>query len=185
MIANTLSRFRYLLFLINFSGPVFASGGSYPALLNSERIAERYGNFGIEILQAENGRRLSSLYSVVEGQKTMRTLALVEFTGADDPRLAAEHARVLAGESIGAVFKATGWTIEKISPRFCLSKLDLEELPELSAMDIDLPASFATHNYIFRVKKGDSSIDYASITEIHHPDYLQPADLTKAKLADC
>ena len=181
----TLSRFRYLLFILNFSSPAFLGACSPSAPLNSERISERYGNYGIEVLQSNNGRRLSSLYSTDDGQKIMRTLALVEFIGADNPQLANEHERIISGESIGAVFKEEEWAIEKISSRFCQSNLDLDLMPELSRMDIDLPARFATHHYIFRVQKGESSIDYASITEIHHPDYLQTGDLTNGNLADC
>ena len=185
MKSNILSKYRYMLFLLNFSGPVILDASGHPTPLNSERIAERYGNYGIEILQAGNGRRLSSLYSTGNGQKTMRTLALVEFTGADHALVTKEHKRVLAGESIGAVFKEQGWTIEKISSRYCLSNLDLETMPELAEMDVDLPTNFATHNYIFRVHKDGITIDYATITEIHHPDYLQGEDLGKANLASC
>ena len=185
MKSDTLSRFRYLLFLLNFSGPAILAASGFPAPLNSERIAERYGNYGIEILQSGNGRRLSSLYSTGDGQRTMRTLALVEFIGADNALVTKEHERILAGESIGVVFKEQGWSIEKISSRYCVSNLDLEEIAELSEMDVDLPATFATHNYIFRVQKDGITIDYATITEIHHPDYLQAENFGNTNLASC
>jgi len=180
-----LSKFHYLLILLGYSG-VALLGACNPAVpLNSERIAQRYGNYGIEILRSDNNRRLSSLYSTGDGQKTTRTLALVDFSATIHPKLAREHQRILAGESIGAVFKEQGWTIEKVSSRYCGAIFDLASIPELSGMDIELPARLAMHSYVFRVQKGGLSIDYATITEIHHPDYLQGADLTDGYLADC
>jgi hypothetical protein len=180
-----LIKLHYSLFFLVFSGSPFLVSCAPAAPLNSERIEQRYGNYGIEILQTGNNRRLSSLYSVRDGQKTMRTLALVEFTATDDEPLAREHQRILAGESIGAVFKEEGWTIDKISLRYCLSQLDLQSMPELSRMRLSHPATLATRSYVFRVQKDKTSINYAIITEIHHPDYLRAADLTPEDLADC
>jgi hypothetical protein len=174
----------FLVFFVFPGSPFLVSCATAPPL-NSERIEQRYGNYGIEVLQSGNNRRLSSLYSVSDAQKTMRTLALVEFTAADDEHLAREHQRILAGESIGAVFKGEGWTIDKISLRYCLSRLDLQSMPELSRMRLGHPATLATRSYVFRVQKDDIKINYATITEIHHPDYLQAADLTPEDLADC
>ena len=177
--------YRYLLVLLLFSEPFLLGACHSSTQLNSERIAERYGNYGIEILQSGNDRRLSSLYSVSEGIKTMRTLALVNFSAANDSNIVHEHERVLAGESIGAVFKDSGWTIDKVSSHYCQTQLDIDAMPELLRMEIVLPATLATRRYIFRIRKGAVIIDYANITEIYHPDYLQAADLTSANLADC
>ena len=44
-------------------------------------------------------------------------------------------------------------------------------------MRIDLPATLATHQYLFVIRREGRSADYARITEIHHPDYLSAADL--------
>jgi hypothetical protein len=158
---------KLCIFLILLS----SCGSSTP--LNSERIAQRYGNYGIEILFAGDQNRISSLYSESDGRKTMRTLALVEFTAADAPEIANEHGQVLGGGSIGAVFKEAGWTIDKTSSRYCLSKTDLKSLPELERMGIPHPTVLATRIYVFHVRKGTVSIEYATITEIYHPDYLQ------------
>jgi len=177
--------YRYLLVLLLFSEPFLLGACTSSTQLNSERIAERYGSFGIEILQSGDDRRLSSLYSVSEGKKTMRTLALVDFRAANDSNIVQEHERILAGESIGAVFKESGWTIDKISSHYCQTQLDFNSLPELLRMEIELPATLATRRYTFRVRKGAVTIDYANITEIYHPDYLQAADLTSANLVDC
>jgi hypothetical protein len=115
----------------------------------------------------------------------MRTLALVEFSAADVAEIAVEHRRILAGGSIGAVFKEAGWTIDKISSHYCWSNSSLQSMPDLQRMNIPFPATLATHTYVFNVQKEASSINYATITEIHHPDYLQAADLTNEYLEDC
>jgi hypothetical protein len=175
----------YLLVLLYLSGPVLLSACNPSPPLNSERIAQRYGNYGIEVLQAGDSRRTSSLFSMDAGHKTMRTLALVEFAAGNDPLLATEHRRILAGESIGTVFKESGWTISKVSSHVCQAQLGLNEMPELSRMEIVLPATLASHQYVFRVHKGEDSIDYAIITEIHHPDYLRAADLGSGDLVSC
>ena len=44
-------------------------------------------------------------------------------------------------------------------------------------MRIDLPASLATHVYEFVIRKEGRSFDYATIVELHHPDYLAVEDL--------
>lgn len=178
-----LSRY-YLLFNGLLSLFILLSCDSSPQL-NSERIAARYGNYGIEILSANEHRRVANLYSDDGTRKTMRTLALVVFTATDQPETRDEHARILAGGSIGAVFKEAGWTIEKVSSRYCLSRSDLESMPQLAHMHIDLPASLATRSYVFGVRKDGKSIDYATITEIHHPDYLQASDFANANLDEC
>ena len=180
-----LIRLHYALFFMVFPGSLFSVSCATAPSLNSERIEQRYGNYGIEILQSGNNRRLTSLYSVSDGQKTMRTLALVEFTAPDDPQLLSEHQRILGGESIGAVFKEEGWIIDKISLRYCLSRFDLQSMPELSRMRLNHPDTLATRRYVFRVQKGETSVNYATITEIHHPDYLQAVDLTPEDLDDC
>jgi hypothetical protein len=185
MRCTRLKILHYLLIIMTSSGVALLGACAPPVPLNSERIAQRYGNYGIDVLQSGNNRRLSSLYSTDDGRKTTRTLALVEFTATLHPKLTREHRRILAGESIGTVFQEQGWTIDKISSRSCKAQFDLESMPALSGMAIELPATFAVHSYVFHVQKGTLSIDYATITEIHHPDYLQAADLTDGYLADC
>jgi hypothetical protein len=186
MLYSRLTISRFYLFLNGFiSFSVLSACHATPAPLNSERIAQRYGNFGIEILYAGDLHRTTSLYSESNAGITMRTLARVEFTAADNPNVATEHELILDGGSIGAVFKEAGWTINKVSPQYCLLQADFESLPELQRMEILLPANLATHTYVFRVQKEALSIDYATITEIHHPDYLQAEDFANGNLDDC
>ena len=181
MIFFRLTCIHKLLFIKLSIFLIFLSGCDSSTPLNSERIAQRYGNYGIEVLFAGDQKRISNLYSEADGRKTMRTLALVQFTAADAPEIANEHRQILGGGSIGAVFKKAGWTIDKTSSRYCLSKTDLESLPDLARMGIPPPATLATRIYVFHVRKGTISIDYATITEFYHPDY-QPVD---ENLDDC
>ena len=44
-------------------------------------------------------------------------------------------------------------------------------------MKIALPATLATHHYLFTVTRDERSWNYATITEIHHPQYLTVEDL--------
>lgn len=185
MICFRLTYIRNRLFLQLCLFTIFLSACGSTQPLNSERIAIRYGNYGIEILYADARHRISNLYSEADGRKTMRTLALVEFTAADSPDIVSEHRQILSGGSIGAVFKEAEWIIDKTSSRYCLSRADLESIPELELMGILYSATLATRIYIFQVQKGSLSINYATITEIYHPDYIQAAELTGKDLDDC
>lgn len=146
-------------------------------LLNSERIEETFGSYGVEILSSDERGRVSNLYSVTSTGPVTRTFAVIEFAGTVRPAYRDEHRCILSGESIGAVFKSSGWRIEKrhlfigefeVSPEF-------ELLAEL--MQIGLPAALAAHAYLFEISKEERRFSYATIVEIHHPDYLRATDL--------
>ena len=162
----------YQCFFSVFIAGLVISGCQSPAPLNSERIADKYGSYGVEILHASNSRRVTNLYSGTGNNKTMRTLAVVEFESTDDPRIAAEHAAIVAGGSIGATFKENGWRIQKDTVEFCEQIFDSDSLPPLVHMHIQLPQLLAVYVYRFSVSKNGDSIDYASITEVYHPNYL-------------
>lgn len=145
--------------------------------MNSERIRERFGSFGLDILESSASRRVSSLYSLEDGRKVCRTYAVVEFGDAILPELAAEHALVMAGESIGAVFKGRGWTITKRHTRVGGTALGSADAGIGALMRLGVPQQVALHSYVFEVAKGDAAYEYATITEMHHPDYLTEADV--------
>jgi hypothetical protein len=147
------------------------SGG--PDLLNSERIERRFGSYGVEVVEAGERRRVSSLYSIDDSGQTCRTFAIVDFNMPVDHRIASEHAAIIGGGSIGEVFRDSGWTIVKTT-------LDLDEVPagdgafDIAArMNIDSGAVVARQRYRFDVVKGGERIPYATISETHHPDYLR------------
>ncbi len=129
------------------------------------------------MLQSNDNRRVSSLYSGSGDDKVTRTFAVVKFSGKVRPAFASEHSKVESGESLGAVFRSVGWEIEKIN--FFVGEMEIPAKYGLLAelMQIDLPRFVAAHVYEFVIRKDDRSYDYATIVELHHPDYLSAEDL--------
>jgi hypothetical protein len=160
------------------SGAGPATGAdSQRELLNSERIARRFGSYGVEILESDARLRVSSLYSVEEGGRVCRTLAVVVFPALLDPAVAAEHRRILDGGSIGTVFAEAGWAITK-------RQRLVGEVPAPAPTDrlgrlmgVSDPGRLALDVYSFVVTRHGRSVDYATIAEVYHPDYLRLADL--------
>ena len=155
---------------------IFTQAGQSPPreLLNSERIQQAFGSYGVEVLAADARVRVSNLYSNEPNGPVCRTFAVVSYPRTVDPRLAREHERIVAGASIGATFVADGWTVRK-THRY------LGELPATARvaklMDIAAGTLLAVDIYGFDVDDGDADIEYALIAELHHPDYLGVADL--------
>ena len=166
---------RYLFSIIILVGLSACAGSD--ALLNSDRIEQAYGSYGVDVLRNEDLRRESSLYSGAGDTKTTRTYAVVEYPVQPQSAYAREHALIVAGGSIGATFRQAGWAIDK--RHLFIGELEIPvtytDLSEL--MRISLPDSLATHVYVLIVTKDERSFTYATISEIHHPDYLSAADL--------
>lgn len=150
-----------------------------PESLNSERIEERFGSYGIEFLSHASGIRRSSLYSIDGESKICRTYAVVRFVHESAPRVAAAHADILAGGSIGATFKATGWHIGKVTLYVGSIVLERSEHAISKLMRIEGPAILGAHVYQLVLEKDSQTIDYATIIETHHPDYLSVPELQK------
>ena len=145
-------------------------------LLNSERIAMEFGSYGIDVLESDARVRVSNLYSLHQGIKICRTFAVVHFPEFRENAFSVEHEAILSGQSIGAVFTQHGWTIEKINRYFgVLDSTDrvTDLMGEIAAQPL------AVHLYDFKVSKPGTSLIYASIAEVHHPDYLGVADLQR------
>jgi hypothetical protein len=143
-------------------------------LLNSERIAMEFGSYGIDVLESDARVRVSSLYSLHQGIKICRTFAVVHFPESIENATSVEHEAILSGQSIGAVFAQHGWTIEKINRYFGIFR-STDRVADL--MGEVAPQPLAVHLYDFKVSKPGTSLIYATIAEIHHPDYLSVADL--------
>jgi hypothetical protein len=113
----------------------------------------------------------------VEGdRKVCRTFAIVRYPDQIDPLFAAEHELILRGGSIGSVFATRGWTIEKLHGYYGM----LDAGATVAAlMDIAPRAQLAVHVYALDVAKGSARFRYATIAEIHHPDYLRADDLPR------
>ncbi len=168
---------RIHLFFAVCLGLVLAACASQGPPLNSERIAQTFGSYGVDVIQSGNEGRVSSLYSGSGADKVTRTFAVVKFSGRIRPAFANEHARVESGQSLGAVFKSAGWQIEKHN--IFVGELEVPAKYSLLSelMQLSLPQSLATHVYLFVVRKDARSYNYATIAELHHPDYLSVEDL--------
>lgn len=148
-----------------------------PPKLNSDRIREQYGSYGVEVLRQDDQRRESSLYSGAGDARVTRTLAQVDYFVGDEPAYQEEHQAILAGASIGETFRDAGWEIEKkpLMVREVTITPDNAEVAQL--MRIDLPADLALYQYQLVVSRDGQSYVYAAISELYHPDYLQLSQL--------
>lgn len=146
-------------------------------ILNSERIEQRFGSYGIEVLASEAGLRRASLFSYDGDTATCRTYAVVQFSEQLDERHDDAHSKILAGNSIGSTFKESGWGIQKNtiyigSIRLPQTRTTVGELMRLTgAHDV------ALHIYQLVLVRDDVELEYAIIMEAHHPEYLSTADL--------
>ena len=145
--------------------------------LNSERIRDRYGNYQLEIVYADSTVRIADLFTVNDDIRTTRTLAVVEFSEQMAAELANPHATVVAGGSIGETLKAAGWTISKEHLEICSFEAAGPVEPWLKGMGLKAQPSLASHTYELSVSKAGVNSDYARITEVHHPDYLDVEEL--------
>lgn len=149
-----------------------------PTLLNSERIEQRYGSYGVDILEQSNGLRRSNLYSVETGGRVCRTYAVVQFR--DVPTaIATAHREILDGASIGASFEAAGWSVVKQTIYIGNVYIDTEDHGILRLMHLAHAQELAMHVYRLDLEREGRRIHYATIVEVHHPDYLAVADLRR------
>ena len=142
-----------------------------PQLLNSERIRNRFGSYGIDILTDQHGLRRANLYSLADTGKTCRTFAIVR-TLDPAPEIDYEHGAISSGRSIGATFRDSGWTVAKktlFTGGVSLTDIDRDVAV---LMRLSGPECIALHAYELIVERNDRAITYAAILELHHPEYL-------------
>lgn len=170
-----LPTYRLLLWLVVIFGLYACAGDG--STLNSDRIERAFGSYGVDILDNDPRRRVTSLYSSAGNNKTTRTYAVVDFPGEPRAAYAREHELIKSGQSIGATFRSAGWRVDK--QHLFIGELEVpESYTNISdLMQIVLPQSLATHVYLLNVNKDGRSYNYATITEIHHPAYLSADDL--------
>lgn len=145
-------------------------------LLNSERIARRFGSYGVEVLEADERVRVSNLFSGEGAARTCRTFAVVRFPSPIDPRLRDEHAEVVAGGSIGAVLTGRGWRVAR--HHLAVGEVTAGPGDRLTAlMRLAAPRPLAVEVYRFLVSRADVELAYATIAEVHHPAHRTLADL--------
>lgn len=156
---------------------VLSACATEPVLLNSERIEHRFGSYGIEVLASEAGLRRSSLYSLEHDAAICRTYAVVRFADQLDDRYQEEHTKVLAGNSIGAVFRSHGWDVHKQTMYIGNLALPAQSTSIGELMHIWGPRELAMHVYQLLLVRNEQVFEYATIVETHHPDYLSESDL--------
>lgn len=171
-----MDRFRKILLVLLGSLQLAACAASGP-LLNSDRIQDKFGSYGVDIVQEDAERRISSLYSGAGDTKVTRTYAIVEYLGDAKPEFRTEHAAIVGGASIGATFRRSGWMIRKQNMFIEALEVPAEYAGIGRLMQTDLPATMAIHQYLFVISKEERSFSYARITELHHPDFASLADL--------
>lgn len=142
-----------------------------PGLLNSTRIELKFGSYGVQILAQDpiEGIRLSSLYSVHEGDKIARTIAFTQYQQKINEKLIQAHHEILEGSSIGSTLKKYGFDIKKD----LLFKGLVESLPQQlqNLMHTQLE-SFAAVIYNLYAKDVNQLYLYCTIVEIYSPEFL-------------
>ncbi len=146
-------------------------------LLNSERIEQQFGNYGIDVLASEAGLRRSSLYTTAIAERVCRTYAVVRFIDEPDTSYGPEHAKVLAGNSLGEVFRANRWTVHKQTLH--IGSIDVARSASQASQLMRLAEiqTLALHVYQLLLVRDERVFEYATIIEAHHPDYLSESDL--------
>jgi hypothetical protein len=145
--------------------------------LNSERIEQRFGSYGIEVLASEAGLRRSNLFSYDGDTATCRTYAIVQFVEQLDERYDEAHSRVLAGDSIGATFREDGWDLQKHTLFIGVVRMPEGPSEVRRLMRLTGAHDLALHVYQLVLERGDIELEYATILEAHHPEYLTKKDL--------
>lgn len=153
--------------------------GVQPELLNSERIQQRFGSYGVEVLQQDDGVRRSNLYSVDNGVRVCRTYALVKFIVPVNAELSATHKAVVGGQSIGTSFSTAGWRIRKETIFVGSMRLPGPQHAIARLMHLDDAASLGLHAYRLILRKGAQTVYYATIIESHHPHYITETELSE------
>ena len=156
---------------------VLSACATESVILNSERIEQRFGSYGIDVLASEAGLRRSSLFSYDGDSTTCRTYAVVQFAEEADGRCDDAHSRVLAGDSIGETFKEDGWDIRKNTLYIGTIRLPEARTEVGDLMRLSGAHDLALHIYQLVLVRDVNELEYATILEAHHPEYLTEKDL--------
>ncbi len=156
---------------------VLSACATESVILNSERIEKRFGSYGIDVLASEAGLRRSSLFSLDGDTATCRTYAVVQFREQPDERYDDAHSKVLAGDSIGTTFKEDGWGIQKNTLYIGSARLPDRSTEIATLMRLTGAHDLALHVYQLVLVREDSALEYATILEVHHPEYLTVSEL--------
>jgi hypothetical protein len=144
-------------------------------ILNSDAITQTFGSYGVAVLAQTDTTRLANLYSLHEGQRICRTLALTQFANHIPAALGMAHESILAGSSIGATLADAGFAMQKIDPEwFTLLSGDLFE--ELSGHSVRPGTPLAVQTYALCVEIDGDCVPYATLAEAYHPAHISCGD---------
>ena len=159
-----------------------------PDMLNSDRIEAQFGDYGIDVIDKIDGVRRSSLYSTTchdnRELKICRTFSVVSIEHFEPGIVDVEHDVVMRGGSIGAIFRAHGWDVFKETLHTGSVRLQAEAQTIPALMRITGDTDLAMHVYRLLLKKSEYTLRYATIVEVHHPDYLRVGDLERTYVID-
>lgn len=159
---------------------VLLTDSAFAAELNSERIERYFGSYSVQVLEESAELRVSSLNSRELSGPVCRTLAVVRYAGQPrPPSLQMAHREILRGGSIGATLTAAGWRVEKTTRYLGELSLTADDLRLRELMQINAEDSLALHIYDLHGVRDRQRVAYATIVEIHHPDYLSASDLAR------
>jgi hypothetical protein len=160
-------------------------------LLNSERIRQKFGSYGIDVVKQFESIRVSDLFSLEQERKVTRTFAVVFYPSSIPSSILTQHTEIKNGHSIGAVFKRNDWDIEKQHIWFGDIAASPDYASVYSSMGAVAAVDLAVHIYQLYVSREGERHLYAKIAEVHHPDYLDKTELleiygqgTMASIAD-
>ena len=175
---------RYKPFLSVVLAAALLACIAQPELLNSDRIQQRFGSYGVEVLHQDDRVRRSNLYSLQGGERICRTYAVVQVDRPLAEDLESAHASIVAGASIGAALRAAGWQISKETLAIGSLRLPDSQHSMANLMHLDAAVELGLHAYRLRVIRKQRTLSYATIVEVHHPDHLTEADLLQLHLDD-
>ncbi len=150
-----------------------AAGAKETQPLNSDKIRERFGHYGVELLHQDAIARLASLYSMSDQRRITRTLALTRFELPTHPALAVEDEQIRAGASIGATLRSAGWQVIKDGQADCQT-LAGERFARLGGSTLAADDPVLIRVYTLKVTGKNLSLDYAVIAEAYHPEHIPP-----------
>jgi putative ubiquitin-RnfH superfamily antitoxin RatB of RatAB toxin-antitoxin module len=143
--------------------------------LNSERIEYLFGSYGVESLNVCSDifkeSRISNLYSVHDGDKVMRTFAVVDFVKPIPQSLVSVHHQIQTGASIGTALRNAGLIVIKNPIYF--GEIDLS-IGLLKKMHEKSDYKGAVYIYQLQVMdpKDASQVPYCRIIEVYSSQYM-------------
>jgi hypothetical protein len=138
-------------------------------VLNSQRIKHLFDSYGVEVVFQDDNLRITNLFSGDDNGKTMRTLAIVNYSVPVSKSLEGAHRKIISGDSIGETIKDSGFLLRKEAVY-----LGTIQLPKFAKTNMNVDSDRGTvHIYDLYAKKNcEQESKYCTITEIHSPAYL-------------